>query len=292
MVPRNITEACKAAERFGRGLGTRRPARQLFDLCNRKSILVLRTPMDRQLSGAFVRSRRRRMAVVLVNTSGKSAHHQRFTLAHELGHLTLHHDQTGLVESVEDASEGDAAKEKEANAFAAALLAPLGELERVLKESGLTGGDVSDRSVIELANTFGVSHHVILRRLRILNHWTFQDVQRRQQGADWNALWKQFAPKGHDDTRPDQDVVTWGAGVVSDDTAARISRFPPAYREMAFEAYRRGKITDGRLAEVLALPDAWVVRSQLRPLLRPDLAAEDRRSVEALRGSGRKTKGE
>ena len=292
MVPRNITEACNAGERFGQGLGTRRPARQLFDLCHRKGILVLRTPMDSQLSGAFVRSRRRRMSVVLVNTSGKSAHHQRFTLAHELGHLVLHPDQTGLVESVEDASEGGAAREKEARAFAAALLVPLGELKKVLKESGLTGGDVSDRSVIQLANTFGVSHHVILRRLRIVKDWTFPDVQRRRLDADWNALWKQFAPDGHRDTIPTDGLVTWRADGVGEDTAAQVSRFPQAYREMAFEAYQRGQITDGRLAEVLGFPDAWAVRNELRPLLRPDLAEQDRQTVEALRGARRPTKDE
>jgi len=107
---------------------------------------------------------------------------RRFTLAHELGHVRLH--RRGSVDAhepccVDDLEEGEAVdypgdellatlaaysprsqREREANAFAAALLVPLDQL----RARYLAG----TRSPDALANAFGVSAVVIERQLELL----------------------------------------------------------------------------------------------------------------------------
>ena len=98
MASEGITRAWKEAKRLRRRWQTgNRPAPVLFDLAGRKGILVFRLRLDSHLSGAFLRSRKHNKAIIIVNTAGKTACHQRFTLAHELGHLHLHEDQDAFV---------------------------------------------------------------------------------------------------------------------------------------------------------------------------------------------------
>ncbi|MHC4982810.1 MAG: ImmA/IrrE family metallo-endopeptidase, partial [Planctomycetota bacterium] len=208
--------------------------------------------MADKVSGAFVRSRRHNLGVILVNTVNKSAHHQRFTLAHELGHLVLHESEEGLVESLEDCVEERQPSEVEADTFAAELLVPLKEIDRIVrKELKVSPSDYHDRLVVQLAELFGVSHHVILRRLRIIGQHGYGWVVQRRDATDWNAMWRQYAPASHPDTIPaDRVVPNWHPEGVSDETAVAVSRLPDIYRKMAFEAYREGKITGAKLAEV------------------------------------------
>lgn len=102
---------------------------------------------------------------------------QRFTIAHELGHFILHNESG--VEKVFVDNENyyqfimfrssnltakDLKKEKEANAFAAALLMPQ---SFVIKEiQGYNGFDFSDSSMInELAKKFEVSTQAMSYRI-------------------------------------------------------------------------------------------------------------------------------
>ena len=71
----------------------------------------------------------------------------------------------------------------------------------------------------------------------------------------------------------------------------QVSRLPTVYREMAFEAYRRGAITAGKLAEVLGLRDRQTVIEELRPILKPDFR-EPEGLEQALRELGRAKDGE
>jgi len=245
-----------------------RPGIALFDLAGDNGVLVFRMALDASLSGAFIRSRRRHRSVVIVNTNRKNVHHQRFTLAHELGHLELHEEETGLVEDVQEFS--DDQREHEANVFAAQLLVPLKEFQRVLRAYGAAADDVSDHLIIDLARKFGVSHRTILARLRTLGQIPPDAVRRRLRDTDWNELWKTYAPDVHGETIPLPPQETWSPPGVSRQTAARISKLPAIYRDMAFEAYRRGVITAGKLAEVLGLRDRQVVIEELRPILKPD----------------------
>lgn len=96
---------------------------------------------------------------------------QRFTVAHELGHLILHHndDKDRIYFDNENyffpvkfrstnmkLSQKDLAHEQEANAFAAALLMPTGLVEREIKN--YNGFDLSDNKMItDIAKKFDVS---------------------------------------------------------------------------------------------------------------------------------------
>jgi Zn-dependent peptidase ImmA (M78 family) len=104
-------------------------------------------------------------ARVAVNQS----HHrnrQRFTLAHEIGHLLLHANGDRLFVDRrffrnEWASKGELREEVEANAFAAALLMPRALIRRHLDFEG----GITDVDVFRLATQFGVSEQAMTLRL-------------------------------------------------------------------------------------------------------------------------------
>jgi len=259
-----------------------RPARQLFDIAVSHGVLVFRMALTSDVSGAFVRSKRGGRAVIIVNTHGKNTNHQRFTLAHELAHLCLHQEKDGLVEHLDPAVQARNPEDREANLFADELLVPLEELKRELNSRRIDPLHVSDRSVVELAQTFAVSQHVILWRLRLVNGSSYEDMLNRLRETNWNDAWRRYAPDSREDTVPQGAPVVWRPEGVSEETARAVSRFPDAYREMAFEAYRRNLITGRKLAEILGIEDGAAVAKELRPLLKPESAGADKELEEAL----------
>jgi predicted transcriptional regulator len=83
----------------------------------------------------------------------------RFTIAHELGHLELHYQDDDVARSFY--RYGTSRQEAEANAFAAALLMPAGPFAR---EFVRLAGDPR-----RLSETFGVSRSAIGVRASVLN---------------------------------------------------------------------------------------------------------------------------
>jgi Zn-dependent peptidase ImmA (M78 family) len=99
-----------------------------------------------------------------------SRHHpnrQRFTLAHECGHLHLHADKgdrlwldkTSLFFRDENSSTGDQFAEIEANQFAAGLLMP----EALIMKA--VGGSIEEVDIVRLALKFEVSERAMTVRL-------------------------------------------------------------------------------------------------------------------------------
>ncbi|MBN1943696.1 MAG: ImmA/IrrE family metallo-endopeptidase [Phycisphaerae bacterium] len=299
----SITRACEEASALRKKWGlSMRPARDLFFMAAENGVLVFRMSLDCHLSGAFIRNKREYSGTIIVNINGKSNHHQRFTLAHEIGHLRLHKDISGLVENVElehlrlhkyEYGKGESIEpattvsiEQEANNFAAELLTPLKEVKQIcLDELGVAPDKITNRHVIELAGLFGVSHQSILWRLRILDGRPPEQIRKQIENEDWHDLWRKYDPEGFKDTQPQQDTITWQPQGVSDETAKIISRFPDRYRRMAFSAYEKGLITSGKLAEILDLPDKDVVKKELLPLLRPDLLEQHKELDLALKNA-------
>lgn len=110
--------------------------------------------------------------VIGVN-SATSANRQRFTIAHELGHLLCGHDgQTLILDRTvqvnwRDRTSGAATdrQEIEANAFAAALLMPGAEVRERLS-AAVRGRPVTDDELVNrLARTFAVSRQAMEYRL-------------------------------------------------------------------------------------------------------------------------------
>lgn len=111
----------------------------------------------------------------------------RFTVAHELGHITLHAHLTGTFRDSADGPFLDDLLEREANRFAAAFLVPVNalrqELPRFAAATGVTASELLDRVSIEepaattvllgqviprLSKRFGVADTTSLGRLRDL----------------------------------------------------------------------------------------------------------------------------
>ena len=100
--------------------------------------------------------------------SSHSKTRQRFTIAHELGHLTLHGEQTFVDRRFvflrdQRAASGSDREEIQANMFAAELLMPQAWLSSDIGEDGFDFGD--DDALGELARRYGVSQSAMAFRL-------------------------------------------------------------------------------------------------------------------------------
>jgi Zn-dependent peptidase ImmA (M78 family) len=134
---------------------------------------IRRSSLDSALSGmVFVRDG---IAIIGVN----AMHHpnrQRFTIAHEIGHLELHRKQIESEVHVDrdfpillrgpHSADGTDEFEKEANLFAAELLMPRRFMEQALQDKSF---DIDDeRPIMELARKFQVSKQAMEYRIRNL----------------------------------------------------------------------------------------------------------------------------
>ena len=121
------------------------------------------------VSGLIYRDKDR---VVIGVNSTHAPTRQRFTIAHELGHLVMHKGQPVFVDrlvrmNLRDGSSSD--EEVDANAFAASLLMPrnliLQAINRIFEQTPRIGpGDLAD----ELAGVFRVSPEAMRYRLENL----------------------------------------------------------------------------------------------------------------------------
>jgi len=111
--------------------------------------------------------------LMLLN-SGLAPDRQRFTAAHELGHLVMH------------AIPGDD-QEREADQFASELLAPAHEIEPQLQ--GLTSGDFP--RLLELKAHWGISVAALIRRahdLNVISDRQYREFQIRLNRLGWRTL--------------------------------------------------------------------------------------------------------
>jgi Zn-dependent peptidase ImmA (M78 family) len=121
--------------------------------------------LDDDVSGFLLRDKS--VMTIAINKD----HHinrQRFTLAHECGHLHLHADKGDRLWLDKtyffrdgSSSQGDQFAEIEANQFAAGLLMP----EELIRASLSEGRSISDVDVVRLAMQFGVSERAMTFRL-------------------------------------------------------------------------------------------------------------------------------
>jgi len=129
-------------------------------------------PFDMEDDVAGVLYRQGDHRVIAIN-SRHSPTRQRFTIAHELGHLALHRgqevhvDQTFRINLRDPLSaQGQDVEEIEANAFAANLLMPLTWLRRDFRGDTIDLED--DAEIVALAERYQVSLQAMLIRLTTL----------------------------------------------------------------------------------------------------------------------------
>lgn len=119
------------------------------------------------VSGMLIRDDSRQ--VVAIN-AGDPKTRQRFTMAHELGHLRMHRgvfvDTFRVNERNVKAHQGTDLEEIQANAFAAELLMPNREVVAASRELLRSRGALSEPELVErLAKRFDVSHQAMSIRL-------------------------------------------------------------------------------------------------------------------------------
>jgi Zn-dependent peptidase ImmA (M78 family) len=144
-----------------------------------KWAIVVRRTLDDDISGMLVplpgAHAKRRWAIVVNETQAPVR--QRFTVAHELGHLLLHGYDTAHADrdfrvrlrGVES-SQGSVFEEIEANRFAAELLMPEELLLKKVRDRNLqyADDDTNDGELRKIADDFHVSKQALSIRLSTL----------------------------------------------------------------------------------------------------------------------------
>jgi len=150
------------------------PPVSVGDIARGEGAQIVRQRFEGSESGFILRDGK--LTIIGVNTL-TSRRRQRFTIAHELGHMLLHDgrslivDQSVRINFRNDISSAAADDEEiEANAFAAALLMPrtlvLNHLKVYLAGATQSGGSISREDLIaQLAREFDVSTEAMGYRL-------------------------------------------------------------------------------------------------------------------------------
>lgn len=146
------------------------------DIAHQMGVDIMRSDLEDDLSGFLVIKDKKKTIVVNGN------HHprrQRFTIAHEIGHLALHikDDEDSLFMEKKKvynrnlkSSTGVDPKEIEANRFAASLLLPEELLNKYIKEASSHFEESGDDNnlIVSLARKFNVSQTAVTHRLSSL----------------------------------------------------------------------------------------------------------------------------
>jgi Zn-dependent peptidase ImmA (M78 family) len=182
-----------------------------------KGIKVLMAEMPREVDGLMCKVKRQDKAsvpVVIINQhEWVSGERERFTLAHEIGHLVLECDE-GVN------------KEKASNRFAAAFLMPA---EILWAEVGKHRDSLSIAELIELKRIFGVSLQMLVYRCR--------DLKIIEEPL-FKALFDEFKEKGWRDP-PYQEP------------ASVKMEFPRRFQRLCFRALAEKAISESKAAELL-----------------------------------------
>lgn len=142
----------------------------LFKECERLGYKLLRYPLGEDADLGFVMKKDSDM-VIFTNTCSRLAR-EIFTLAHEIGHVVLHMENSlsFIDNAITISGRSTEEKEQEANYFAACLLMPADEVDKFLdleiadfKNNGLSAMDIA-----RIMSEFNVSFETVLNRLENL----------------------------------------------------------------------------------------------------------------------------
>lgn len=139
--------------------------------------VIRREPLEGRLSGMVYRGREGQ-AIIGVNSKHTSTR-QRFTIAHELGHLLLHSEKHlhiderfPIAHRSELSSSAVDDNEIEANEFAAELLMPQDILRQFVKDVHFDFADADDEEKLrEIAESFQVSVQALNYRIARVTNW-------------------------------------------------------------------------------------------------------------------------
>lgn len=158
----------------------------LFKDCERSSLKIIRYPHTNETLLGFV-TKRDDDIVIFTNSSSRRSR-EIFTLAHEIGHVVLHFNES---ESFEDTSMtlsdmNPETVEQEANYFAACLLMPDDEVRKFLdlEIDDFQGKRLSAMDIARIMSEFNVSFEMALNRLESLGF--IDEIEKAQLDNDKN----------------------------------------------------------------------------------------------------------
>lgn len=184
--------------------------------------------MPHGVDGALMVDDVRRITIAAATTT-TSPERQRFTLAHEVGHIIFSDSiQTELVTAERTP------REIRADAFARHLLAPLQGVRLYLESRGAVKGQISERDIAFAARYFDVSPQVMLIQLSNLNWIT--------QAASFDC-WKISA-------KALANRYGWGADYDANAQSARQRRAPQRLVERATKGYQHNLVSLQTLAQL------------------------------------------
>jgi Zn-dependent peptidase ImmA (M78 family) len=165
------SKARELAREIIRERGINQPPVNVEDIARAYAIEILRHRFEGPESGFALRDNNRMYIGVNTQTSRRR---QRFTIAHELGHLLLHEGSQIIVDQAvlrvdlrnQVSSMGTDIEEIEANTFAAGLLMPERIVSQYVTNLIQANGDIMREGLIaELARIFDVSAEAMGYRL-------------------------------------------------------------------------------------------------------------------------------
>lgn len=143
----------------------------LFDVAERFEIRVIDKDLGNISGMSFMKNNQK---YIVLNTRESKAERKNFTLAHEIGHMFLHHAEpvsvsegAGILLRDSNSSAGNDIKEIEANFFAASLLMPRSSIEKWVINKG-TYSYLSEETLLDMATDFNVSIAAMSIRLSSL----------------------------------------------------------------------------------------------------------------------------
>jgi Zn-dependent peptidase ImmA (M78 family) len=179
---------------------------------------------------------------LIVVNAAKLPLRQRFTAAHELGHHEMHRPaKQQLILADEDVEAAPTKREREANAFAANLLAP----DRALRQElvGRAPDSIEPIDVVQLSRRYGLSYSALLYRLLHSGCIRPRDKERLQQAIDTREVAALMKAIGFDAEK----VFPPGPAL------------PDYYVLAVVHLHERGALSDERLGELLRRPASEAV---------------------------------
>jgi Zn-dependent peptidase ImmA (M78 family)/transcriptional regulator with XRE-family HTH domain len=209
------------------------------DMEDRFDVDVAIEPLERGLDGLAIR--RRHYSLIMVSSS-IAAHRQRYTMAHELGHL-MARDQGDIVD--ENINYSRTPAETRANAFAAAFLMPAGALRAATSERTTP----TEELIADLLARYRVSLDALAFRLHNLGiiDAAGRDAVRRMSS-----------------TR-----IALRQGRASDLQARHDQRWPDGLLRRAVEAYAKGRISIRPIAQLINVDPDALLEELAAPRLAP-----------------------
>lgn len=267
-------------ERQRLGLGDA-PIADIAEMINQQGVWATSIDLPDEMSGLYINHPQTGM-VILVNTSHKRAPTRiRFSYAHEYGHALMDREYKCNVSSC---ANSNSLNEKRANAFAAALLMPEQGVNRALQQiqkgqpsrfeqvilDAATLGRIDAQvrtapgsqqmayqDLMMIARWFNVSYEAAVYRLRSLNHISQGECDKLLSQINLANQFKRMLDAGSEikgeKTNSDEFYGERISALEADARATSIQELKMHIAHLAIEAFRREKISRGRVLEIAQL---------------------------------------